>query len=391
MADSSRVQISYLKQTAKGTVQAASFTELRHTGGSFGVPQETVRSDEITGDAQRGAAVRVGKNPEGAINMEFSAQTFDDLIEGFLRSTWSTAAAVSDTGITAVNSSSSFDRATGDYTADDITKGQWVYVGGFADSDINGWYKVTAIASTVLTVSPAPADDSNTEGNTITIEGSYIRNGTADNYFAFQLHHQDLTNRYRLIDDSRIGQMSISSNARERVTGSFNFTGCNHSLESAAAGDGTVTDAPTTEVLNTTDHVTGVFIDDDNYDGCVMSFDLTGNFNSRRQNCVGQLTSNDVKLGSLDTSGNISIYLTDTAWTALLAKYDAFTKIGIAFAFVDSSGNGYVIDLPQVALTNEPGNVPGPDNDVMLDFSWQGEPGTIGDETKTIQISRRQA
>jgi hypothetical protein len=389
MSDSSRVQISYLKQAEKGTVDEAAFTEIRHTGGTFGAPQETARSDEIRGDAQRGATVRTGQNPEGAINMEFSAQTFDDLLEGFLRSAWSTDATGSIADAVADNTGSAFTTTAGDFTDEDITVGQWIFVSGFDTEGANGWFKVTSIAATTLGVTPAPIADLNAGGNSILFEGAYIRNGILDNYYAFQLEFLDLTNKLRLISDARIDQFSLSSNARDKVTGSFNFTGAKYALATAKDGDGTVTPAPETGILNTTDHATGVFIDGVEYDGCIMSYGLSANFNSRRQNCVGQLQSTDVKLGSLDLSGNISVYLNDTAWANMLAKYEAFTKFSLAFAFTDDDGNGYVFELPQIVLTNEPGSLPGPDSDVMLDFDWAGEPGTVGAENKTIQISRR--
>lgn len=391
MADSSRVQISYLKQDSKGTVPNSAFTAVRHTGGTFGLPQETVRSNEIRDDAQRGGAVRTGLNPEGTINLELSAKTFDDLIQGLMRSTWSTAVAISDSDIQANNSNSSFDSATVDFTGTNAVVGQWVYVQGFDTDGANGWFKITAIAAGELTVSPAPSADTNSGNNTITIEGSYIRNGTDSPYFAFQLEHQDLTDKYRLISDAKIGQMDLSSNARERVTGSLQFIGRSHELKTAKSGNGSVDSAPTTEILNSTDHVTGVFINGSAYDGGIMNFSLSANMNARRQNAVGEVMSEDIGLGSLDLAGNLSIYLTDNAWTNLLQKYIDFTKISIAFAFVDADGNGYVIELPQIALTNEPGNVPGPDEDIMLEFDFEAEPGTVGNEEKTIQISRRQA
>lgn len=395
MADSSQVQISYVKQDSKGSVPTSSFQAVRHTGGSFGAPLETQRSNEIRGDAQRGAAVRAGLNPEAGIDMELSAKTFDDLIQGLLRSTWSTAAAVSDSSvIEASNTSSAFissDDTTLDWTSKNITEGQWVFVDGFADDNINGWYKVTSISSTDLGVTPAPpSDDTNSEGNEITVEGSYIRNGTTDNYYALQAEFGDLTDKYRLISDCKIGSMDLSVDARSTVTGSFSFQGVSHELKTAKSGDGSVNAAPTTEILNTTDHVHGIYINGTKFEGAITSFSLSANMNPRRQNGVGKLTSEDVALGSLAASGNLSVYLTDSQWDNLLQKYIDFNKISIAIPFEDPDGNGYVFELPQIALTNEPGNIPGPDEDVMLDFDFEAEPGTIGNENKTIQVSRRQ-
>lgn len=395
MADSSRVQISYLKQTELGTIPSSPFQIIRHTGGSFGAPTDVQRSDEIRGDAQRGAAVRTGINPQATLNLEFSAKTFDDLIEGFLRSSWSTPVDVSETVISADKTNSQFVSSaveTLDWTAKGITVGQWVYVDGFDESGANGWFKVTSISDVNLGVTPSPEnDDNDVDPNTISVEGAYIRNGIAAPYFAFQLQHLDLTDKFKLIEDARIGEMGLEVNARGMVTGSFNIMGRKFSLAAAGAGDGETTDAETTEILNTIDHTKKVIINGDSYDGCIQSYSLQGNMNPRRIDGIGQLYSCDIGLGSLDLSGSLSVYLSDTSWDDMLQKYVDFTKISIAFEFQDSEGNGYIYELPVIALTNEPGNVPGPDNDVLLNMDYQAESGLIGEETKTIQICRRRA
>jgi len=389
MADSSRVQISYAKQDSKGTVPNSSFNVLRHTGGTFGNPTQIIRSNEVRGDGQRGAAVRTGVDPAGDLNLEFSAKTFDELISGFLRSSWSTPAAFSNTDAQADNVNSVFTTATGDFTLEDITAGQWVYVQGFDTTGANGWFKVTSVAAGELGVIPAPADDSNGAANVITMDGSYVRNGVEDVYYAFQLEHMDLTDKYRLIKDARIGSMAFSFDNRSEITGSFSFDGLSHELKAAKSGDGTVIDASNIEILNTTDHAKDIIINGDVYPDCVDSFSLNLDFKPRRLNGVGELESFDIALGSIEVSGSLKIYLTDSAWDNELKNYIDFTKISLAFPFVDSNGNGFVFELPQVALTQEPGNVPAPDEDIMLDFDFEAEPGLIGAEDKTVQICRR--
>ena len=386
-ADSSRIQISVLKQTGFKDIPSEAFKAIRHTGGSFGAPQETNRSNAIRGDAQRGGAVRVGLNPEATINMELTAKTFDDLIEGLMRSTWSSEVNVVDTGITADSQGSKFTSTS--WTGENIEEGMWVHVSGFANAGANGWFKVMSIDGADLNVIPAPADDTNTEANEIQVQGSYIRNGAETPYYALQLEHLDLDNKIRLIKDARIGVMNLSVDSRSIVTGSIQAVGTNYELPASRAGDGEIVDAPDVEILNTSDHLKGVFINDELFDAEVMSFSLTANMNPRRQNALGKVTSADVGMGSLDASGSLSIYLTDATWDDMLLKYKDFTKFRIAFALEDSEGNGYVFELPRIVLSNEPGNIPGPDNDVMLSLDFSGEPGTVGNQSKTLQICKR--
>jgi hypothetical protein len=388
-ADSSRVRISYIKQSGKGSIPNEAFQAVRHTEASFGMPQETSRSEEVRGDAQRGGAVRVGLNPEASISMELTAKTFDSLIEGLMRSSWSDDVDIADTLISADNTGSKF--VGPGWLNENIEPGMWVFVSGFEAGGANGWFKVQSVSETDLVVSPAPADDSNAEENEIKVQGSFIRNGTDTPYYALQLEHLDLTNKFRLIKDARIGQMDLSIDARSRVTGSLQAVGAEFDLPNEKAGNGQVEDAPDTEILNTSDHLDGVFINGELFDGDVMSFSLSANMNPRRQNAVGKIASADIGLGSLDASGSIAVYLSDATWDDLLVKYKDFVKLSLAFALKDSQGSGYVFEMPRVALTNEPGAVPGPDNDVMLSMEFAAEPADIGDESKTFQICRRRA
>lgn len=393
MADSSQVEISYIEETSFGEIPNNGFTRIVHTGGTFAAATQTTRSSEVRGDAQRGGAVRTALEPNATLNMELQGKVFDDFIKQLMRSTWSTAAAVSNTDIQADNTSSAFTSATVDWTTEDITTGQWVYVQGFDTSGANGWFKVTSISASDLTVTPAPSDDTNSGGNTITVEGSYIRNGTLYNSMGLQLQHTDLTNKYRLIKGARSGQWNIDLSSQSVITGSFELMGIDHTLETSAAGDGTVSAAPSVDPMNAVDHVTDVFLDGTSISGQVSSFSFGANMNPRRQYSINSSTNPspfDIGLGSLDLTGSLQMYLDDDTWSQV-QDYLNFTKFDLAVALVGTDGNGYVFHFPKVVRTNEPGNVPGPDEDVFANFDFAAEPGSVGSETKTFQVSRRQA
>lgn len=393
MADSSQVEISYLEESTFGQVPNSGFTKVKHTGGTFGAVTQTTRSGEVRGDAQRGSAVRTGLEPNVTLNMELQGKVFDDFIKQLMRDTWSTAAAVSNTDIQADNTSSAFTSATVDWTTEDITTGQWVYVQGFDTSGANGWFKVTSISASDLTVTPAPSDDTNSGGNTITVEGSYIRNGSNHNSMAMQLQHLDLSNKFRLIKGARLGQWSLDLSSQSVITGSFELMGIDHTLETSAAGDGTVGAAPSVDPMNAVDHVTGVFLDGTKVSGEVANFTFSANMNPRRKYSINSTTNPspfDIGLGSLDLTGSLQMYLDDDVWSQLQDYLD-FTKFDLAVSVVGTDGNGYVFHFPNVVRTNEPGNVPGPDEDVFANFDFSAEPGSVGSETKTFQVSRRQA
>lgn len=388
MADSSLVEISYVKESTFGEVPTDSFTQLRHTGGSFGATTNTTRSNEVRSDAQRGVVVRTGLEPSATLNMELSGRTFDDFMEFVLRSTWSTAAAVSDNDISADSTGNKFvSSANVDFTTTNITKGQWIYIDGFTDTTINGWYKATDVgvsnANELVVANDVPNDEA--AGNDITMDGSYIRNGTDKPSVSLQLEHTDLTDKYRLIKGARAGSWSLDLSTDSIITGSFEFQGTDHTLETSKSGDGSVTDAPDTEVFNAVDHVTGIFIGDKKISGELASFSFSANMNPRRKNAVGRLQAFDIGLGSLDLTGSMTFFLDGDTWSQLQDYLD-FKKEPVAVALDDGNGEGYVIEFPKAVRTNEPGNVPGPDDDVQVQFDFSAEPGESYD--KVIQVTR---
>jgi len=388
MADSSLVEISFVEESTFGTVPNSAFTKIRHTGGSFGVSTNTTRSNEVRGDAQRGGTVRTGFESSATLNIELSGQTFDTFIKQLMRSTWSTAASVSASDISADKANNKFVSSSAvDFTTTNIDKGQWVYIDGFADTSINGWYKASDVgqsnAGELVVANNVPADE--TAGNTITMDGSYIRNGTNKPSMALQLEHLDLSSKFKLITGARIGQWSLDFSTDSIITGSFQFQGKSFETKSSKSGDGTVNDAPSTEAFNAIDHVTGIFIDDTLVSGESSSFSFQANMNPRRLNSLGNLEAFDIGLGSMDVTGSLQFFLDDDTWSRL-QDYVDFTKFGLAVALDNGNGEGYVIEFPQVALTNEPGNVPGPDDDVTLQFDFSAEPGESYD--KTMQVTR---
>lgn len=388
MADSSQIELSYIEETTFGEVPNSPFERIRHTGGTFGATTNTTRSSEVRGDAQRSGAVRTGLEPNATLNFELSGKSFDDFIKQVMRDDWSTAANVSASDISADSANDKFVSSSSvDFTTTEIVKGQWVFIDGFSDTSINGWYKAEDVgqstAGELVVANSVPADEAS--GNSITIKGSYIRNGTDEPSMSLQLEHLDLSSKYRLIKGARIGQMSMSFGADEIITGSFEAVGLDHELPGSASGDGSVNDAPDTEVLSSVDGVTEVWIDDKKVSDGVTNFSMTLNQNARRDNAIGNLTSFDIGLGSLDASGSINFFLSDNAWSEL-QDYLNFTKFGLAIGFSDGNGNGYVVEFPRAVRTNEPGNVPSNDETVELQFDFAAEPGES--YNKTVQISR---
>lgn len=90
-ADSNRARIRVLKEdpNAWGVTPASGTSrELRYTSSTLNAAKNTTMSEEIRADRMVSQIVEVGANSAGEIQIEFSAGSHDDLLEGFMYGAW---------------------------------------------------------------------------------------------------------------------------------------------------------------------------------------------------------------------------------------------------------------------------------------------------------------
>ena len=73
MAESNRVQVSYLRESTWGTTPASAFQAIPYVSGAMPNGQDTVRSQTIRSDAQLSDSKRVGLSPTAQYSVEFHA------------------------------------------------------------------------------------------------------------------------------------------------------------------------------------------------------------------------------------------------------------------------------------------------------------------------------
>ena len=90
-ADSNRVRIRYIKESdvAWGQTPATGKTrELRYTGSTLNVQKDTAISEEIRSDRMVPDIIETAMRSSGDVNIEFSAGSHDDFLEGFMYGAW---------------------------------------------------------------------------------------------------------------------------------------------------------------------------------------------------------------------------------------------------------------------------------------------------------------
>jgi len=394
MADSNQIQVSYTRESTWGTTPSNDFEAFPITGGAMAYGVETVRSQTVRSDAQLADSKRVGISPTANYDFELAAQTYDDFMRSAVRSDadWSTSASVSGaTDIDAASADNSFNSSSTDFTASNIAVGQWVYVSGFTTAANNGWFKVTSVAASKLIVSGGSLT-TEAAGDSITIEGSYVWSGSTEHSYSLQQQYQDLTNRYHIMTGARLNAFSLNQTPGGIITGSFAFDGKNRVQASSKAGSGTVNAAPAEDVASEVDGFGALWIGGTAVSYDVMELSLNISVPNRPAKGLGSLARTRMPQGSPEVTGSFSVYLDDNTW-ALDTDWENFTKQALSFSIDLGNDDRFLIDLPQVAFTSEPGTNPGLDGDVMLSFDFAAEPGGShgsGSAEKTIVISRTQ-
>ncbi len=384
MSDSNRVALRYVKEVTFGTNPGTDMTALRYTSEGLTPNVEFIASDEIRNDRQITDTIQTGSEPGGDINFELSYGTFDPFFEAALYSAgWSTAVNVSRTDIDAAAGDNSFNTAAGDFTTENIAVGQWIEVRGFSTNPTNnGYFRVVSITALKLVVDGGPALITEAAGDTITMKGEYIRNGTTRGSFTVEKEFTDIT-QFEVYNGVIPGTLDLSIESDSIVTGTFTTLGLTHTLQQVTAGTGTVTAANTNDVMNAVSNVLKVVEGGSVLSDCVQSADFTLNDNLRGIKCVGVLGNNDVGVGRVEVTGSMTVYFANNT------IYDKFTNVStssLSFIIEDGAGNAYAITFPKIKYTALSAVAGGTDQDVVLDLEFQALLDTASGAT--VQIDR---
>jgi len=378
-AEANRVALRYVAESTFGEVPSGppKFKDLRYTGESLHLEQTFVRSNEIRSDRQTPSVTRVNLNAAGDISGEFSYGTYDDFLAAVL---FAAAWGSSQAGTTAT----AFDMA-GTITVADATNlsvGMWVKIEDAEDAENNGYYKITAIDTNELTVTPAPAATNAADGTAQCKKGTQqIVNGTTATSFAFEKEFTDLTNVFSLLTGIMYESMTMTVNTDGIITVSFTTLGKTETGQTATSGDGAPTAANSNPVMNAVDNVILILEGTEPTDLTEFSFTINNNLRGRR--VIGTLGLRSIGAGSITPTGTANAYFESNA---TMAKFRGNQATNFALGFEDDAGNGYIIEFPEVKLTAGQTVAGGINTDVMQELTF--EPYRDATENVTVRIVR---
>lgn len=368
--DSNRTALHFKEETTWGTAASGTYQTLRFTSESFAYNITNVTSTEIRNDRQITDLIQTDADVTGGFNFEFSYSTFGDLLEGALWSDWSTQLAISALGI-GIDVGGTLTAGTG--ATDDsanfslVTVGQWIELRGSSNATNNGYYQVTAKADyETLTIAPVPDGTVASGTDTITIAGSYLRNGTTEHSYTFIREHGGLgspSTQYFTFLGAVCNSFSLSVQSGSILTGSFDFIGKNASLSSLSTDAAGAAGVTTTSVLNAVVNVAEVReAGSDVADCLVQGLDISVANNVRGLKSIANLGNCDIGVGKCDITGTLNAFFKDNS---LYDKYLAGIASSISFKVEDTVGNAYIFDMARIEFESDAVNSGGQDQDVM--------------------------
>lgn len=368
-ATANRTDLSYVKEIAYGQTPANPvWKPIRMTGESLNDSITTVKSQELRSDRMVTDLIPVDASPAGDVNIEFSAVSFDDLIEALMMSTWAADLAIASVAadLVLVTTGNHLTSTTpGKFT--NISVGQYIKLAGFAAS--SGYYRVlTKVDNETITLSPAPPVASTPTGTTGSIGGSFIRNGITESSFAILGRLLDTTvPTYRVFNGNRVKTLNLAMKTGAIITGSIGFMGATATMTETAISGQTFAASSTTSPMNSTSDFAQLLQNSaslGSVEGAVMSFDLSVDNQHREQKGLGVLGNVGVRAGTLMVKGTISQYFESMAQYNLFKSSTAFS---LTMQLEDVAGNSYLFTIPRAKYTEFAANASGIDTDFMAE------------------------
>lgn len=384
MSDSNRVNLAFVEETTFGTTPSGPPTlqNLRFTGESLKQDTGSVTSNEIRSDRNITDLIRNALSASGDLNFEFSWSTYDAFLESALMSADWTAVVTMAAGPSCTISSNVVTRGTGDFVADGFDVGSWVRMSGWNTAANNGYFKISAVTTTTMTLTGGTLTNQGAGETDVEIEqGAQITNGTELRSFAIERQFQDLSNEFTILNGMCIEQFSLEIAADQVITGSFSFLGKTEDSATATAGDGSNTAASTTGVMNGIDNVSKVVENGSSFSITGLSLAVKNNLRQRLQ--VATLGPISIGSGECTATGTVRAYFTSKA---IMDKYRDFTATSLALVLVDSASNAYVIDFPRVKFSSGQQVAGGKNQDVIADLPFTAYMHPT--ESVTVRIQR---
>jgi hypothetical protein len=273
-----------------------------------------------------------------------------------------------------------------------IVAGQWIRLAGFTNPVNNGAFLVATVTDTThliiqnssntqvfVTETPALA--------AAHIYGSFIQNSNSVN--TFTVEKQLAPALFLQYLGCYVSSMQITMSVGKFVEGVMNFLVKGESSSTTEAGTSTPTAAPTARVMDNIGGFSAFAVNGALPTAVLQSVELTvSKQRSASQYGIGSASAVGMRRGTVQVDGKLSLFFKDFTYYSF---YTTEADLRISFQLTDNLGQAYVITLPAVTIMNPAIVAKGIDQDMVADFTLEGNPAAATDPlypNVSIQIDK---
>lgn len=377
VADTSDARIAIVKETVLGVNPGVGAVAARITSDSLKSTQGREKSEEVTGDRNPRQNLRVEAASEGDLNFEFSANNFDEILEGTLQEEFPATPAVMSGTITAAAAGQTFTSNGSSPNLSGILKGQWFRISGFTNAANNGVFRA-AVDSTATTLTAEAGSGIVNEAGTGNEEvevSQMIRIGTDLQSFTIERQWQDI-DVYEMFTGMVVASLTLNIAVGTRITGTASFMGLEPSVD-VTPQIGTVAPAGTETIATAVDNFRGVKEASFGADSpiCITEMTLTLDNQTRMRRCADDLYPFSIGLGVMVVGMTFTAFLENKE---IYEKYLNNTPTMISFRIEDVDDNVYVFTIPRARIVDYEDPIGGNSQDGFMNVTIDGETDADG-------------
>jgi hypothetical protein len=199
---------------------------------------------------------------------------------------------------------------------------------------------------------------------------SELENGTIRHSFSIQKHFQDMAvPQFHTFNGCVVESLSLTMEIGKIVEGAFSFLALGNTVATAQIAGATFPAPTTTTPMNAVANVKNFTIGGVPYSGCISSLKLLVKNNARAIMCIGSLQARNMKLGTMEVTGDMEFYFEEGSTYELFVEG---TEFDISFDLEDGAGNLYTFEIPRAKFESGDVTAGGKNSDVMFKSKWRG-------------------
>jgi hypothetical protein len=369
-----RKSIAYKKETTYGVkASTGSAKYLRRVTGTFQLEKDTYNSDEIRISQQMSDMRHGTRRATGELAGEVGGDSYTEFIAAALRKDFVAGVTTGPVIVIAADETagvSTFVRSTGSFITNGFKVGDPVTVTGFTDSANNGFFLVTDVTATVLTVEHFDEGGvlvTEAEGDSVTIlvsgKKSYVplTGHTNDSFTVEEFYPDSVISRTFL--GMQVDSMNVDISANSMATINFSFLGKDGEAPTGSQYFVTPTAQGTTGVYSSVD---GVLLLNGAVSRKVTSLSMSLAAGIQQEAVIGSNSIGATARGKVAvTVSGSAIFDTDD----ILGYFDAETEVPITYALRSADGTDcFAITMPRVKI----GSATTDDGEKVVILSFEG-------------------